>query len=177
MTQTELNQIQSDEKPGDVPAVDNSDNEDEAENEEIVEEGEVNPKEYDYLLTMPLWALSEEKIEELSRSLSKKVDEHDTLEGTHIHEIWKQDLEVFLQALDQQEEKDEKARLANAGVRIEGKKGGRRKANKPKAPKAIEEEQKKNKNESQKQGKQNKQDKPQDKEKKEKKPKKVTSAK
>lgn len=71
MTQSELNQIQNDEdrtKPRDVPAVDNSDNEDDAEQEEeIVGDGEVNPKEYDYLLTMPLWCLSEEKIEELNR--------------------------------------------------------------------------------------------------------------
>lgn len=44
--------------------------EDAGDNEEIVEAGEVSPKEYDYLLTMPLWALSEEKIEELNRQLA-----------------------------------------------------------------------------------------------------------
>jgi len=34
---------------------------------EVVAEGLVPAKEYDYLLTMPLWSLSEEKIAELNR--------------------------------------------------------------------------------------------------------------
>ena len=31
----------------------------------IEDQGQVKPSEYDYLLTMPLWSLSEEKVEEL----------------------------------------------------------------------------------------------------------------
>jgi len=34
-----------------------------------VNEG-VQPKEYDYLLTMPMWTLSEERVDELKRLLS-----------------------------------------------------------------------------------------------------------
>lgn len=33
----------------------------------MLDDGEVAPSEYDYLLSMPLWSLSEEKIEELIR--------------------------------------------------------------------------------------------------------------
>ena len=55
------------------------------EDEEMEEEGQVPVKEYDYLLTMPLWSLSEEKIEELNKLMNEKKDEHHTLEKTHIH--------------------------------------------------------------------------------------------
>ena len=36
-----------------------------------VEGGEVKPSEYDYLLTMSLWSLSEEKVEELIELMNK----------------------------------------------------------------------------------------------------------
>lgn len=94
-----------------------------------VDNGEVAPKEYDYLLSMPLWSLSKEKIEELTAQMNKKKDEHDMLEGTHIHQLWNNDLEDFLTALTKQEDLDEKARLAQKGVSgngAKGKKGGRR---------------------------------------------------
>ena len=38
-----------------------------------VDNGEVAPKEYDYLLSMPLWSLSKEKIEEEFKQM--KIDE------------------------------------------------------------------------------------------------------
>ena len=68
LTQSELNQIQSDEKARDVPVVVQEDDNgsDQGELEEVAD-GEINPKEYDYLLSMPLWSLSEEKVEELNR--------------------------------------------------------------------------------------------------------------
>jgi DNA topoisomerase-2 len=43
-----------------------SDEEEKADADEQVAEGEISPKEYDYLLTMPLWSLSDEKVEELN---------------------------------------------------------------------------------------------------------------
>lgn len=65
---SDLNEIQSDDTKAKGPIVQNQDSDVEAaEVEEVVPEGMVNPKEYDYLLTMPLWSLSDEKIEELNR--------------------------------------------------------------------------------------------------------------
>jgi DNA topoisomerase-2 len=93
-----------------------------------VQEGQVHPSQYDYLLTMPLWSLSEEKIEELNNDMKKKKDDHDSLEKTHINEIWDRDLENFLVALTKQEDIDEKDRLSHKGVANEGKKKNRKKA-------------------------------------------------
>ena len=68
-TMSELNEIQNEQRRTTV--VRNEDGEEEeakeeAKEEEQVAEGEVPPKEYDYLLTMPLWSLSEEKVDELT---------------------------------------------------------------------------------------------------------------
>lgn len=67
-TMSQLNEIQRDEKK--VTVVNNEEQEGSevpaAEREEEgLAPGEVKPSEYDYLLTMPLWSLSEEKVEEL----------------------------------------------------------------------------------------------------------------
>ena len=94
----------------------------------MVVDGEVSPKEYDYLLSMPLWSLSKEKIEELTSQMNKKKDEHDMLEATHIYQLWETDLDDFIVALTKQEDADEKARLAQKGMSGNGgkKKGGRK---------------------------------------------------
>lgn len=99
--------------------------------EEQVPEGETSPREYDYLLTMPLWSLSEEKIEELANQMNNKKDDHDQLEATHIHTLWERDLDAFELALTKQEELDERDRLAHKGAKIEAGKGGRGRAKKP----------------------------------------------
>ena len=136
-TQTQLDQIQKDENRLTVVVDDGNEEEVKADDQVDlmeVDNGEVAPKEYDYLLSMPLWSLSKEKIEELTAQMNKKKDEHDMLEGTHIHQIWDGDLEDFLTALTKQEEADEKARLAQKGMSgnggAKGKKG--RKAPAPK---------------------------------------------
>ena len=68
-------------------------------NEVMLDEGEVAPKEFDYLLTMPLWSLSQEKIDELTAQMRKKKDEHDALAATPAHQLWENDLVDFLEAL------------------------------------------------------------------------------
>lgn len=57
----------------------------EIEKEDVVPPGGVSPKEFDYLLTMPLWSLSDEKVNELMDQMNKKKNEYETLKGTHIH--------------------------------------------------------------------------------------------
>lgn len=48
---------------------------------------------------MPLWSLSEEKIQELNNHLKEKLKEYEELKSTHIHTLWDRDLESFLKAL------------------------------------------------------------------------------
>lgn len=95
---SDLNQIQKEEKRATVIVNDDGEMQQEEEKEEL-RVGEISPKEYDYLLTMPLWSLSEEKVEELTRTMNNKKDDHDTLEATHINKLWDNDLTVFLEAL------------------------------------------------------------------------------
>lgn len=135
-TMSELNEIQREERRATVVQNDDKSDDEEvagAEAEDEVAEGETPPREYDYLLTMPLWSLSEEKVAELSKQMHDKKDDHDQLEATHIHTIWGRDLDAFLVALGKQEEKDEKDRLAHKGVKVEGR-GARAKARKAGGP-------------------------------------------
>jgi DNA topoisomerase-2 len=92
------------------------------EQEEEVKEEEIPIKDYDYLLSMPLWSLTEEKIEELIRQMKNKKEEHDILIQKHHFELWENDLAEFLDALDKLEAQEEKERLATGGMKNEGKK-------------------------------------------------------
>lgn len=82
---------------------------DEEEPEEV-ESGELKINEYDYLLNMPLWSLSEEKVAELNLASRMKKQEHENLEGTHIHTLWEQDLQVLEETLFEHETKEEEDR-------------------------------------------------------------------
>ena len=56
--------------------------------EEEVKDGEIPSKDYDYLLSMALWSLTEERVDELIRQMNNKKNEHDTLEKMHIFQLW-----------------------------------------------------------------------------------------
>jgi len=83
-----------------------------ADAEEDEEEGDIPRVEYDYLLAMPMWNVSHEKIEELIRQMREKKREREILEAKHINEIWNEELDHFLKVLDAYEEKEEKERLS-----------------------------------------------------------------
>lgn len=87
--------------------------------------GTIPAKDYDYLLSMPLWSLSAEKVEDLATQMKNKKDTHDQLEALHIHVLWERDLDALSAALDKQEELDEKDRRAHKGMRAEGRQGAR----------------------------------------------------
>ena len=55
---------------------------------EEVKEGEIDSREYDYLLSMALWSLTEERVDDLIRQMNSKKNEHDTLEKMHIFQLW-----------------------------------------------------------------------------------------
>ena len=110
--------------------------------EEVLQPGEVSPKEYDYLLTMPILNLTEEKVQDLQRQLKEKRVEYDRLAAMHIYEMWVRDLDNFLAELDKYEMLEEKDRLAHQNAENKGKGGkGRRKAangeNKPRKPRNV----------------------------------------
>jgi len=63
-------------------------------------------KEYDYLLSMPLWNLSYEKVEDIKEKRKKKQLEYDKLEKTAINDIWVEDIDRFLAELEKVEEQE-----------------------------------------------------------------------
>eukprot|EP00730_Choanoeca_flexa_P005957 TRINITY_DN12057_c5_g1_i1.p1 TRINITY_DN12057_c5_g1~~TRINITY_DN12057_c5_g1_i1.p1 ORF type:complete len:1050 (+),score=467.07 TRINITY_DN12057_c5_g1_i1:440-3151(+) len=82
---------------------------------------------YDYLLSMKLWSLSEEKVLKLEAERDEAEAELADLLAKTPQDLWKADLEDFLQALDDKEAAD----LAEANVVYKkGKKrgGGKKKA-------------------------------------------------
>jgi hypothetical protein len=73
---------------------------------------------YDYLLSMPLWSLTMERVEELTKQRTDKKAERDTLIATAPRAMWTADLDAFLVALEAQEKFDEDERkLGTAAVR------------------------------------------------------------
>ena len=85
------------------------------EDEEEVPEGEEPSQElvatkkskgpdYDYLMSMPMWNLTQEKIDELCKKRDEKRQELDELKATSKEELWRRDLQEFLAKLDEVEE-------------------------------------------------------------------------
>jgi DNA topoisomerase-2 len=68
-------------------------------------------KEYDYLLSMNLWSLTFEKVEELNNQKKKKQNELDSLNNCPEKQLWINDLDNFLIALDEYEKEEEEDRL------------------------------------------------------------------
>ena len=63
--------------------------------EEELKEGEVSAKEFEYLLSMPMWSVTEERVEQLIRQMNEKKQEHDALLDKHPHDLWREDLDAF----------------------------------------------------------------------------------
>jgi DNA topoisomerase-2 len=65
---------------------------------------------YDYLLSLPLWSITLEKVEELKRAAADKRAELDVLRATQPTQMWVKDLDAFVAALEEYEafEKTEK---------------------------------------------------------------------
>ena len=89
---------------------------------EEVKENEIPVRHYDYLLSMPLWSLTEERVISLEQQMTNKKDEHDTLQKRSIFQIWEDDLKAFLDCLEKIEDQEERDRLAEGQLKDEGKK-------------------------------------------------------
>jgi len=84
--------------------------------EESVEESDesgmaVPSKEYDYLLSMPLWTLTYEKVEQLKKEQHEKTQELEVLTNTHIYEMWHKDLDELKTCIQEAWDYEENERL------------------------------------------------------------------
>ena len=75
---------------------------------------------FDYLLSMPLWSLTMERVEQLKREHRAKLSELKELRATTVYMLWHRDLDAFLVGLDEHEERE----------RLELESGGKKKKNK-----------------------------------------------
>ncbi|KAL1981976.1 hypothetical protein VTN96DRAFT_1942 [Rasamsonia emersonii] len=93
------------------------------EEEESLEETEAASDAYDYLLGMPLWSLTQERVEKLRRQIGEKETEIDNLIKLSKEDIWKKDLDDFLAEwrfqLEEEERREKK--VASMGRRASSK--------------------------------------------------------
>ncbi|KYQ90029.1 DNA topoisomerase II [Tieghemostelium lacteum] len=83
-----------------------SDNEEERDEDEMEVDQDEDSKGYDYLLSLPLWSLTLERVKKIMEERDTKKQELDKLKSTPIKEIYLRDLEVLEEELDKQDEYD-----------------------------------------------------------------------
>lgn len=65
-------------------------------------------KKFDYLLGMSMWMLTEERKNELLKQKDAKLHELDTLKKKTKEDLWREDLDAFMDKLDSVEEQERK---------------------------------------------------------------------
>lgn len=113
--------------------------------EEVVEQDEdsddaetvAGANDFDYLLGMAIWSLTQERVEKLLNQIGEKEEEITILTGKTVQVLWKEDLEALREEWATQLEEEaarekkikSKGRRASAKLGIGGKPGKKRKAN------------------------------------------------
>ncbi|KAL8673642.1 MAG: hypothetical protein Q9168_001948 [Polycauliona sp. 1 TL-2023] len=94
-----------------------------AENEDENEDIETGASSYDYLLGMPLWSLTKERVERLKKQIGDRELEIDELLKKSREDLWKADLDEFINEWRFQLEDEEKRRkkVAKMGRRASRK--------------------------------------------------------
>lgn len=90
------------------------------------EEGDASAKGFDYILNMPIWSLTSERLADLEGKKKSKENELASLEKTRIEQLWEKDLSALSDQLDKVEAATKKLAdqaMANKQKLIKGKKG------------------------------------------------------
>ena len=96
------------------------------EDDDGIQDGEeATARDFEYLLGMPMWSVTEERVNQIVNLMNQKKQEHDTLQVKHIHEIWTEDLDAFIFELKRVWAQEEQERLRLGGVKASAK--GKRK--------------------------------------------------
>jgi DNA topoisomerase-2 len=102
------------------------------EDEDVVEEEasedadeEIGSADYDYLLGMPIWSLTQERVERIQKQIGDKELEIDVIIKLSPKDLWNQDLDDFVEAWTNSIEEDaqRKKKLRNSGRRASAKLG------------------------------------------------------
>lgn len=97
-------------------------------------EGKEPKSGFDYLLGMPIWSLTWERVEDLRKQLKEKTTELTDLQNTTPEALWERDLDVVLSELDRMDEEEEEMKKEEGRLRS-GKKTKPTRAPKTKAAK------------------------------------------
>uniref|UniRef100_A0A8C7PH93 DNA topoisomerase 2 n=1 Tax=Oncorhynchus mykiss TaxID=8022 RepID=A0A8C7PH93_ONCMY len=89
-----------------------------------VDSGSSSGPNFNYILNMPLWCLSKEKVDELLRQRDIKKGELNELQRKSPEDLWKEDLAVFIEELDKIEAQEQADICAGRGTKlVKGKVG------------------------------------------------------
>ncbi|KAK0637201.1 DNA topoisomerase [Bombardia bombarda] len=100
-------------------------------------------RDYDYLLSMPIWSLTLERLEKLKKLIAAKKAEHDELDALNEKDLWIKDLDLFVEEWEASLKLDAEieSNIRRRGRRVSKKlgAGGRGKAARaPKKEKILE---------------------------------------
>ncbi|KAK4504129.1 hypothetical protein PRZ48_005044 [Zasmidium cellare] len=120
-------------KEGEFEPVVQEDDDDDSEDAETA----AGASDYDYLLGMAIWSLTQERVDKLKRQIGDKEEEITILTEKSPKDLWKADLDALLEEwnamLDEESKREKKirskGRRASAKLGIGGKPGKKRKAN------------------------------------------------
>ncbi|KAJ4270323.1 DNA topoisomerase 2 [Fusarium torreyae] len=73
-----------------------ADEEDDEEDQDVEGDSDNGARDYDYLLSMPIWSLTAERLERLMQAIEKKKAEHDDLLALSEKDLWCRDLDDFM---------------------------------------------------------------------------------
>merc|ERR1712203_521921 len=82
---------------------------------------------FDYLMSMPMWSLTNERKEDLLKKKEEKKKELNDLRATSKEDLWRMDLKEFIQKLDEVEKKKQDEEEKASGKLNKKKDGGRKK--------------------------------------------------
>ncbi|XP_067266976.1 DNA topoisomerase 2-beta isoform X2 [Chanodichthys erythropterus] len=89
-----------------------------------VDSGTSSGPNFNYILNMPLWCLTKEKVEELLKQRDQKKAELNELQRKNSEDLWREDLAVFIEELDRIEEQEkESVNTGKATKLVKGKVG------------------------------------------------------
>ncbi|XP_016357872.1 DNA topoisomerase 2-beta-like isoform X2 [Sinocyclocheilus anshuiensis] len=89
-----------------------------------VDSGSSSGPNFNYILNMPLWCLTKEKVEELLKQRDLKKAELNELQRKNSEDLWREDLAVFIEELDRVEEQEKESVSSGKAVKlVKGKVG------------------------------------------------------
>ncbi|UPK97222.1 hypothetical protein LCI18_008157 [Fusarium solani-melongenae] len=87
---------------GDKKKTADEEDDDANDNQDVEADTDGGARDYDYLLSMPIWSLTAERLEKLKDAIEKKKAEHDDLLALSEKDLWCRDLDEFSAEWDNQ---------------------------------------------------------------------------